>query len=480
MPFGNRRGALLQAFWCVALLSVCLTSVRADVGLAALPSVPNHGRLSEGVRAGFGVSNGPGLTASPVPPTQAGLLPYPYPPPAYTPTPSTHHLLPLVLKSHPSHPVPTTTPRPSPTRSPTDPPPTRMPTLTPLPSPTPTRAVDALEYGMHAFLWYHPEVASRDLQVIRDAGFGWVKQVFGWRDIEPSRGLFDWSHSDWIVDTCEEAGLKLLVRVDHQPEWAGGNYPTNGPPDNYHDLGDFLYAVATRYRGRIAAYEVWNEPNLASEWGGRRPRPMEYARLLFIAYPRIKQADPGALVISGGLAPTGTDSDLARPDDVFLDRLYHHMGGSSNGYFDLLGAHASGYKAPPETDPAEAAARADLGGHRCFCLRRVEDLRAIMVRHGEADKQIAVTEFGWTSDPRPGSPYHWHAVTEQQKADYLVRAYQYARSHWSPWIGPMSLIYIAKHEWTWNDEQYWWAITYPGWPEFYPRPAYDALKAMPK
>ena len=61
-----------------------------------------------------------------------------------------------------------------------------------------------------------------------------------------------------------------------------------------------------------------------------------------------------------------------------------------------------------------------------------------------------------------------------------MRAYQYAEEHWSPWIGLMSLIYISKHEWTENDEQYWWAISDPGWPEFYPRPAYEALKAMPK
>ena len=333
---------------------------------------------------------------------------------------------------------------------------------------------------MHAFLWYHPEVASRDLQVIRDAGFGWVKQNFGWRDIEPSKGLFDWSHTDWIVDTCAEVGLDLLVRVDHQPQWAGGNYPINGPPDDYNDLGDFLYAVASRYRGRIRAYEVWNEPNLAREWGGRRPRPIEYAPLLRIAYRRIKEADPDALVMSAGLSPTGTDNQTARPDDVYLDKLYHHMGGSSDGYFDVLGVHAAGFKVPPETDPGEVAARPELGGSRFCCFRRVEDLRAIMVKYGDADKQIAVLEFGWTSDPRRDSPYHWFAVTEEQKADYLVRAYQYAREHWSPWMGLMSLIYVAKHEWTWNDEQYWWAITNPGWPEFSPRPAYLSVKAMPK
>jgi hypothetical protein len=44
----------------------------------------------------------------------------------------------------------------------------------------------------------------------------------------------------------------------------------------------------------------------------------------------------------------------------------------------------------------------------------------------------------------------------------------------------MSLIYIADPFWTENEEQYWWAITYPSWPVPKVRPAYDRLKAMPK
>ena len=70
--------------------------------------------------------------------------------------------------------------------------------------------------------------------------------------------------------------------------------------------------------------------------------------------------------------------------------------------------------------------------------------------------------------------------TEEQKAEYLVRAFRFAREHWSPWIGPMTVISIADPEWTAEDEQYWWAITYPDFPETRVRPAYDALRAMPK
>jgi hypothetical protein len=68
-------------------------------------------------------------------------------------------------------------------------------------------------------------------------------------------------------------------------------------------------------------------------------------------------------------------------------------------------------------------------------------------------------------------------VSEEEKADYLVRAYQWAKQNWSPWVGVMSAIYIADPEWTEQDEQYWWAVTNP---DGTTRPAYEALKRMPK
>ena len=317
------------------------------------------------------------------------------------------------------------------------------------------------------------------MQIIGDAGFTWCKVNFGWRDIEGGgKGIFDWSHTDDIVEMANAEEIDLVVRVDHQPAWAGDG--ENGPPDNLQDLADFLTALVNRYAGRIRAYEIWNEPNLAREWGDKLPDPGAYAEMLRVAYAAIKSADPDAMVISAGLSPTGTWNDEARPDDWYLESMYITMGGNSDGRFDVLGAHGAGFKSPPERDPAEVEANKDLGGHRSFCFRRVEDLRAIMVKYGDADKQIALLEFGWTSDPRPDSPYNWHMVSEETKADYLVRAYRYAKENWSPWIGLMSLIYVCDPDWTPEDEQYWWAITDPSWPIFKPRLAYEALKAMPK
>jgi hypothetical protein len=359
--------------------------------------------------------------------------------------------------------------------------PSAVPTEAPMARPVKSLRMKSPEYGMQAFLWWRPEVASRDLQLIRDAGFTWCKVNFGWREIEGAgEGVFDWSHTDQIMEMATEVGLDLVVRIDHQPSWAGGGFPGNGPPDNPQDLADFFTALATRYKGRIRAYEVWNEPNLAREWGGKAPDPGAYIKLLRIAYAAIKAADPDAMVISAGLSPTATWSDAARPDDWYLKSMYIAMGGNSDGYFDVLGAHGPGYKSPPEMNPSEVASRQDLGGNRFACFRHVEDLRAIMVENGDDAKQVALLEFGWTSDSRPDSPYYWHTVSEETKADYIVRAYRYAKEHWSPWIGLMSLIYISDHEWTPDDEQYWWAITYPGWPEFKPRPAYESVKAMPK
>ncbi len=349
----------------------------------------------------------------------------------------------------------------------------------PIPTPSPTH-LKSPEYGIQAFLWWKPEITKRDLTLVQQMGFTWVKQNIAWRDIEIAKGQYNWSLADDVVRRVgRRDGIKLLVRLDRQPFWsqAPNTDPLdNAPPANLNDFGSFCQAFADRFKGKIAAYEVWNEPNLAREWGNQPPNPQQYVELLKGCYLGIKSADPNAIVISAGLAPTGTSDQTAMPDDQFFDQMY--QAGAAN-YFDILGVDAPGYKAPPEISPADVAARSDLGGQRFFAFRHVEDIRAIMEKYHDAAKQIAILEFGWTTDPIHAA-YAWHAVTEQQQADYMVRAYQYAYDHWSPWISIMSALTLPDPFWTPDDEQYWWAITYPDWPENKVRPAYDALKAMPK
>ncbi len=366
--------------------------------------------------------------------------------------------------------------------------PTPKPTAPPKPQPPVTGKMKSPAYGMQAFLWWRPETADRDLQLIQQAGFGWVKQTFAWREIEGAgKGIYDWSRTDRIIQQVEQYGLRILARVDSQPKWAGGGYPTVGPPNNMQDYADFLKVLATRYKGRIHAYQIWNEPNLQREWGNKAPSPAGYTQMLKKAYNAIKSVDPNALVITAGLAPTTRWDSVAMPDTEFVKGMYD---AGAQGYFDALGVHAAGYKASPEMDPNQVAndpnfynkGDPNCPGSRCriYCFRHVEDLRQIMVNRGDGGKQIVVLEFGWTSDPRSGSAYHWHAVSEDQKADYLVRAYQYAKSHWSPWIGLMSLIYMPNPDWTQSDEQYWWSVIEPAYPELHLLPAYVRLKNMSK
>jgi hypothetical protein len=342
------------------------------------------------------------------------------------------------------------------------------------------------DYGVQVFLFWRDEVADRDLRLVKEAGFRWVKQEFAWREIEGAGpGIYDWSYSDRMMDQVDAHELNIIARVGVQPEWAGGDYPDVGPPDDYQDFISFLSALVSRYQGRVDAYQIWNEPNLAREWGGRPPNPAEYTEMLKMAYQTVKAIDPDATVISAGLAPTTRWDDVAMPDTVFIQGMYD---AGAAPHFDLLGAHGAGYKVSPETSPDVVASDPALNNHdpsseelkRIYCFRHIEDVRAVMLANGDGDKRIALLEFGWTTDPRAHSPYRWHAVTDGQQADYLVRAFQYASEHWRPWIAVMSLIYMPDSEWGIDDEQTFWSVIYPGYPDLRMRPAYMALKSMVK
>ena len=264
------------------------------------------------------------------------------------------------------------------------------------------------------------------------------------------------------------------------------------PPRSFTVWADLVRATVTHLQETFGAekikdwlFELWNEPDLPPFWIGS---PQDYAQLLKVGYQAVKAADPNALVVTAGMAPTTELSQRAVPDTRFIQSMYE---AGAKPYFDMLGAHGAGYKAPPEMDPGQVANDSNyynVGDVNCpgpacriYCFRHVEDLRQIMVDNGDAGKKVVVLEFGWTRDERTNSPYYWHRVADQfVQGDYMVRAYTYAKANWQPWIGLMSLIYIANPDWTENDEQYWWSIAIPNYPQLYSYQSYRDLKAMPK
>jgi polysaccharide biosynthesis protein PslG len=348
--------------------------------------------------------------------------------------------------------------------------------LTGTPNPPP-RPVSSPDYGLSMFLWGQSPTTDRDLKIASGANFHWQKTLFQWRTIEGTcKGCYDWTEADRVVKASTSNGIKTIARIDFQPDWARKDLARNGPPDNYQDYADFISAFANRYRpgstiGTVDAIEVWNEVNLNREWGNQAINPQQaadYVRFLTLAYKAAHAAQPGIVIITAGLSPTGVKTNDAWDDAEYLQWLFDAgLKGGIN--YDVLGAH--GNTQAPEVDVALNSLPAFA--HASFYFRRVEQLRDVQVRAGDADRQIWLLEFGWTAD-KIHPNYAWFAVSEDKKADNIVKAFQYAKQHWAPWIGVMTLWTLSDPNWTADREEYWWAIDNP---DGTPRAALNAVRA---
>ncbi|MCB9438046.1 MAG: cellulase family glycosylhydrolase [Anaerolineales bacterium] len=348
---------------------------------------------------------------------------------------------------------------------------------------TNAKVFPSLTYGIQTFFWWHPDYRQVGLDHVNIMQFSHIRQDFAWADIEPVQRPKDdperyvWAQADAMMHDIEAKEVQVIARLDKPPAWALRPDVDYGDiPFDTTRLFEYCGAVATRYQGRITAYQIWNEPNLKREWADTPPSPEGYVDLLKGCSTAIRQADPDAIIISAGMAPTGTRDTTALPDEEFFWKMYQ---AGAAPYFDVLGVHAPGYAFEPEIDPQAVVEQGYLAWQ---CFRHVEAVRAIMVANGDEAKQIAITEMGWTIDPRPDSIYHWFAVTPEQQGEYLARAYAYAAEHWRPWVGLMVALYYPNPAWTEDNEEYWWAI---GVPTILPfamdhRPAWPALVQMRK
>jgi len=287
---------------------------------------------------------------------------------------------------------------------------------------------------------------TSDLGVRRtsEMGFDWVRVYF------PDQ-----------VQEAERRGLNVLLLLGWEE-----------PLSDVGSWGHHVYDIVSRYRGRIAAYQICNEPNLAEMW--HRPRhaePAEYVMYLREAYLRAKEADPDCIIVTAGLAVNGGAGDLAMDDLQFLRGMY---AAGARPYFDVLGAHPYGFGYAPE----------DATSNVIHCFRRVEQYRTAMEQYGDSGKSVWATEVGWIIEPSaqcrdyPGwSGWWWQTVSAQTQGDYLVRAYRYARMYW-PWMGVMFVWNMDYDLVPWNDycdHKAWFALlNHDGTP----RPAYLELAGM--
>lgn len=301
--------------------------------------------------------------------------------------------------------------------------------------------------------------------LINDLGFNWAKGYVNWQTVEPKPGDFRWVDPDNIVKAFGDQQVKILMRVHGSPDWARpADTHLSHPPTDINDFAKFMTALASRYKGQVAAYEIWNEPNLDYEWGYLPPDPAAYTQMLKAAYTAVKQADPEALVISGGLATTGQGSATAYGDLEYLQGMYE---AGARGYFDALGSHPYAYgRSPDATDEWGLA------------FTRVEDQHSIMVKNGDGETPIWITEAGWVLQNSWDLQEHEASgVSEAQQAEYLSRAYAKTRQDW-PYVYALFLFNLDFSVAPWYpaaEPMRWYSILNP---DRTPRPAYTALREM--
>jgi hypothetical protein len=280
-------------------------------------------------------------------------------------------------------------------------------------------------YGVQAHMLGNDK--TRVANAVAGMGFGWVKQQVEWRDVEPSKGNFNWGGLDEVVAVANSKGLRVMFSVLRSPTWASGH--PDSPPRNFNDFGDFVGALAARFKGKGMAYEVWNEQNLKREWHEYPIDACKYVELLKIGYTRIKNADSSAVVVAGALTPTGVnDPNIAVDDRTYLNQLY---GCGIRGWFDALGAHPSGFNNPPDVDwrSWQDPTRPSFKGHPSFFFKAtMEDYRNIMVANGDGGRPIWVTEFGWAVGSAMAGYEYAAQNSEGERAQWFVKAYQMSKN----------------------------------------------------
>ncbi|MCZ7542878.1 MAG: cellulase family glycosylhydrolase [Anaerolineae bacterium] len=343
---------------------------------------------------------------------------------------------------------------------------------------------DVNPYGVNTFLQQEVEPAKRERQVqmIAEAGFHWLRQEFPWEDIEiHGRGDFvdrrndldgdgqpdpvnAWAKYDDIVDLAAQYGLEILARLSNPPSWsraagdAGGPF---APPDDFADFARYAAAVAARYQGRLRYFQVWNEPNIYPEWGEQAVDPEAYTELLCAAYAALKAVDPEIVVVSGALAPTVALDRRDLNDFIFLQRMYDAGAGAC---FDVLSMQGYGLNSGP-TDQRMRPTTVNYG--------RSQYVREIMVNNGDADKAIWLSEMNWNAAPE-GMPDPYGRVTLEQQARWAPLAYARAREAW-PWVGVISFWFFKPASDADREQPYYYFRMVE--PDFTPLPVYDAMRA---
>jgi len=127
------------------------------------------------------------------------------------------------------------------------------------------------------------------------AGVNWVRDRLRWRDIQPEPQRFEQSTTyDTSAQIQVGQGLKVLQVFHDTPPWAVPEGESRGRyAGDLCDVYRFCKAMATRFKGRVHAWEPWNEANVSNFGGHTADEMCSYQKAAYLGF---KTGDPDVIV----------------------------------------------------------------------------------------------------------------------------------------------------------------------------------------
>jgi hypothetical protein len=322
--------------------------------------------------------------------------------------------------------------------------------------------------------------------VVEQLHMDWIKQQVRWENFEPEPDQYDWGVLDVVLPSASAHGLHVMLSIVTAPEWArepGVDTSRHGPPANPQDYADFVVDILERYPGMVHAIEVWNEQNLDREWTSARGLiAANYVELLRTTYEAVKAVDPGIIVISGALSPTGLSDGIRAWDDfTYMDQM---ISAGMLDYADCVGAHHNGINVGPSftwdaipPDPTARFRGPFDNPHHSWSFRSTLQTYANKIRVAGGDQKLCVTEFGWAStEDMSGFPAGFEFARDnslEEQKDYIIEAMTLMEEWDIVWLAFLwNLNYGPQAGWATDNDNVPYSLIGPDW-NF--RPAYGAV-----
>ena len=246
--------------------------------------------------------------------------------------------------------------------------------------------------------WRSKEDIDKTLDTLQAMGVNTIRIGIPWAGVQIFNAPFYyWNQVDLMVNAAVERNMGVLAAVNTTPIWFGWPlYSAHFPPEAY---AEFIGLVAERYKGKISAYEVWNEPNTI--FFQNPVDPVFYTRLLQAAYPAIKAADPEATVVGGVLLAAYTAGSVTINPQDFVATMYEN---GAKGYFDAISYH------PYHPDIPFSESGIFLRG----ALTQYREMRQVMDLNGDDELKIWISEYGL-----PTGTFNGTTVDEAYQAEFI-------------------------------------------------------------